>query len=80
VTLSGVAQLYRGISSTLAFSKSRVVPKAGPAGDFFDVNFGLTLVPNAKLTFNVIVQNSQLSQELAGLQGPRFTTTSKTPR
>jgi len=69
VTLSGVAQLYRGISSTLALSKSRVVPKAGPAGDFEDVNFGLTLVPNAKLTFNVIVQNSQITQELAGLSG-----------
>ncbi len=71
VTLSGVAQLYRGISSNLAFSRSRVVPKVGPIGDFFDVNFGLTLAPNTKFTVNLIVQNSQAVRELAGQIGTR---------
>ena len=69
VTLNGIAQIYRGISANLALSKSRVVPNVGAAGDYADVNFGLTLVPNAKLTFNVIVQNSRTSLELAGASG-----------
>ncbi len=77
VTLNGLAQLYRGISANLALSKTRVVPNAGPAGDYTDVNFGLTLVPNPKLTFNVIVQNSRANLELAGAPGTRVDDTRK---
>jgi hypothetical protein len=78
VTLNGIAQLYRGISANLALSKSRVVPNDGPAGEFFDVNFGLTLAPNDKLTLNAIVQNNQSTVDSFGPSRPAIDDTRKT--
>jgi hypothetical protein len=65
VTLSGVAQLYRGISANLAVGKSRIIPSSGGSTDAFDVNFGLTLAPNPKFTLNAIVQNRSTDSEFA---------------
>jgi hypothetical protein len=70
VTLSGVAQLYRGISSNLALSKARIVPKTGGSTDSFDVNFGFTLVPHPKFTVTAIVQNRSTTSEFAESNRP----------
>ena len=70
VTLSGVAQLYRGISASLALGKTRIVPNTGGSTDSFDVNFGLTLIPHPKFTVTALVQNRDTTSEYAEASRP----------
>jgi len=70
VTLSGVAQLYRGISASLALGKARIVPNTGGSTGSFDVNFGLTLIPHPKFTVTALVQNRETTSEFAEASRP----------
>lgn len=70
VTLSGVAQLYRGVSTSLALGMSRIVPNTGGRTGSFDVNFGLTLVPHPKFTVTGVVQNRATTSEFAEASRP----------
>ena len=70
VTLSGVAQLYRGVSASLALGKARIVPKTGGSTGSLDVNFGVTLTPHPKFTVTAIFQNRSTVSEFADASRP----------
>lgn len=70
VVLTGVAQLYRGISANLGLGKARIVPKAGGSTGSTDVNLGVSFAPHSKFTVNVLVQNRLTTSEYVEASRP----------